>query len=463
MSTRAPAAAREPLPLPLRPAQRLLAAPHRLFFLAGVAQIALASLWWLWVLAARVAPGLPAPAAPVPDTVLHALLMTCGFAPFFMFGFMFTAGPRWLSVLPPPPGAWRTPALVAAAGAFALVPLQVAGIGGLRIAAAVYALAWLWLLLRFVLLIRKSTAPDKVHAKLVAAGLAVGASCVAAFAAFGTAAHPWISSAGVWGFLLPVFVTVCHRMIPFFTSGVVPFVTAFRPWWLLALMVGAPLLHATIAGVGRADWTWVVDLPAAGALLLVTLRWGFVQSMRNRLLAMLHLGFVWYGTGFLLAGVGSLLALTRRHRPGARAAARDDDRLRVVAAARDGHPRHVRTLRPHAGRGCAHVAPVPVAAGRGGAARRRRTRGERVVDARRRRVLGGVHGAVVREVRARLLAAARGRAAGLGGWRGWSRSVPSLPAASREAGTHGVVASSEAGFPLRGNDVAGSVTHFGSR
>ncbi len=309
MSTRAPAAAREPLPLPLRPAQRLLAAPHRLFFLAGVAQIALASLWWLWVLAARVAPGLPAPAAPVPDTVLHALLMTCGFAPFFMFGFMFTAGPRWLSVLPPPPGAWRAPALVAAAGAFALVPLQVAGIGGLRIAAAVYALAWLWLLLRFVLLIRKSTAPDKVHARLVAAGLAVGASCVAAFAAFGTAAHPWISSAGVWGFLLPVFVTVCHRMIPFFTSGVVPFVTAFRPWWLLALMVGAPLLHATIAGVGRADWTWVVDLPAAGALLLVTLRWGFVQSMRNRLLAMLHLGFVWYGTGFLLAGVGSLLAL----------------------------------------------------------------------------------------------------------------------------------------------------------
>ena len=46
----------------------------------------------------------------------------------------------------------------------------------------------------------------------------------------------------------------------------------------------AILVALLIAGVGRADWTWVVDLPAAGALLLVTLRWGFVQSMRNRLL-----------------------------------------------------------------------------------------------------------------------------------------------------------------------------------
>jgi uncharacterized protein involved in response to NO len=297
-------------PSPIRPVQRVLGVPFRFFFLAGVAQIALASLWWLWVLAARVLPALPPPASPVPDTVVHALLMTCGFAPFFMFGFMFTAGPRWLGVLPPAPGAWRPPALLAAASALLMVPLQASGIGGLRFAAAAFAVGWLWLLLRFVLLIRESTAPDKVHATLVAAGLAVGASCVAAFAAFGTAAHPWISSAGVWGFLLPVFVTVCHRMIPFFTSGVVPFVTAFRPWWLLALMVGAPLAHAAIAGAGLPEWTWFVDLPSACALMLVTLRWGFAQSMRNRLLAMLHLGFVWYGTGFLLAGVSSVLALT---------------------------------------------------------------------------------------------------------------------------------------------------------
>ncbi len=288
--------------------RRIAQAPHRLFFLVGVAQTALVSLWWLWVLAARISE-VPAPAAAVPDTVMHALAMTCGFAPFFMFGFMFTAGPRWLNVAAPGPRTWLPPALVAAAGALALVPLQVAGLEAGRIAAGVYAIGWLWLVAIFGGLIREGAAQEKGHALIVFAALCVGASCVAGFAAFGPAAHPWIAAAGVWGFLLPVFVAVCHRMIPFFTSSALPFVTAFRPWWLLVLMAGAPLAHALLAGIGYVAWTWLVDLPAGAALLYVTLRWGFVQSFANRLLAMLHVGFVWYGLGFLLAGASSLLQL----------------------------------------------------------------------------------------------------------------------------------------------------------
>ncbi len=287
----------------------LLTVPHRFFFLAGVAQIALVSVWWLWVLTARALPGLPLPASAMPDTVVHALVMTCGFAPFFMFGFMFTAGPRWLGVAPPPPRVWLPPGLVAAGGALAIVPLQVAGIPALQVAAAAYAGGWLWLLFRFVLLIRASENPDRIHAMLVAAGLTAGMSCVATFAVHGAAAYPLVASAGVWLFLVPVFVTVCHRMIPFFTSGVVPFVTAFRPWWLLALMIGAPVAHAALSAAGLPRWTWVVDLPAAAVMLAITVRWGFVQSMTNRLLAMLHVGFVWYGIGFLLAGTSALAQL----------------------------------------------------------------------------------------------------------------------------------------------------------
>jgi uncharacterized protein involved in response to NO len=62
-----------------------------------------------------------------------------------------------------------------------------------------------------------------------------------------------------------------------------------------------------LEGAGLAAWTWVVDLPAAALMLWLTVRWGLVQSLANRLLAMLHLGFVWYGIGFLLAGAHSLL------------------------------------------------------------------------------------------------------------------------------------------------------------
>jgi len=294
---------------PLAP-RLVFAVPHRFFFLVGVTQIVVISLWWAWALAARIAL-VAAPPAAVSDTAVHALLMTCGFAPFFMFGFLFTAGPRWLGVPPPQRAAWLPPGILAAIAALALVPSQLAGpwIGdaGVRIAAGVYALGWLWLLLRFALLIGESQEREKVHAKVVLAALSIGASAVAAFALSGAAAHPWVKELGVWGFLLPVFVTVCHRMVPFFTASVVPFVTAFRPWWLLSALTGAPIAHGILDAAGLAAWTWLLDFPAAALLFWLTLRWGLMQSLANRLLAMLHLGFLWYAIGFLLAGVHSLL------------------------------------------------------------------------------------------------------------------------------------------------------------
>jgi uncharacterized protein involved in response to NO len=296
-----------------RGARLLLSVPHRFFFLAGVIQIAVIALWWAWVLAARAWPIVPAPAAAVAQTSLHALLMLCGFAPFFMFGFLFTAGPRWLGVAPPPPSAWRPPGVLAALAALVLVPLEVAGMANgqfaLRLATGAYAAGWIWLAFLFGRLILASDAQDKVHAILVFGALCVGASVVAAFALVGPDAHTWVKGAGLWGFLLPVFVTVCHRMIPFFTASAVSFVHAFRPSWLLFAMIGAPVAHGLLEGMEQAAWTWIADLPAAGLMLWLTVRWGFVQSLANRLLAMLHIGFVWYGIGFLLAGAHSLLLL----------------------------------------------------------------------------------------------------------------------------------------------------------
>jgi len=118
--------------------------------------------------------------------------------------------------------------------------------------------------------------------------------------------HAIVRLLGVWMFLLPVFVVVCHRMIPFFTANVVPFVTSFRPWWLLAAMVAAPVAHGLVDAAGLSAWTFVVDLPVAILMIAVTVRWGIVQSLANRLLAMLHLGFVWFGTGFALYAISSL-------------------------------------------------------------------------------------------------------------------------------------------------------------
>ena len=120
-----------------------------------------------------------------------------------MFGFLFTAGPRWLGVAPPPPSAWRPPGARGRrsprwrsfrskwrAGERRVL---------LRLAAGAYAAAWLWLLaLVFYRLIRASDADDKLHAILVFGALCVGASVVAAFALFGPAAHRGSKAAGLW-------------------------------------------------------------------------------------------------------------------------------------------------------------------------------------------------------------------------------------------------------------------------
>lgn len=292
--------------------RRVAAVPHRFFFLAGVIQIALASIWWAWTIVGRAWPVVPALPAAVPDTALHALLMVCGFCPFFMFGFLFTAGPRWLGVAPPPPAAWLPAGLVALIAAAALPLTQLGAAALVRLAAGVYALAWLLLCTVFGRLLFASNAPDKVHASVVLCAMLVGATSVAAFAVLGSAAHGWVKVAGVWGFLAPVFVTVCHRMIPFFTASVVPFVAAFRPWWLLAMLVGAPVAHGALEALGLGGWTWLVDLPMAAVLLVLMWRWGLVQSLGNRLLAMLHLGFVWYGIAFALFAAHSLLVVYGR-------------------------------------------------------------------------------------------------------------------------------------------------------
>jgi uncharacterized protein involved in response to NO len=291
-----------------RPAALLGSVPHRLFFLAGVTALALDALWWAWTICAR-AGAVPAPPAAIAPTALHAFVMLDGFAPFFMFGFLFTAGPRWLGVEPPPPSAWRLPGIVAAVSALALVPLQALPPIATQLAAGAYALAWSVLLARFVVLIRRSPVPDKMHATLVALALGAGLAGVVAFALGGAAAYGFVKLAGMWLFLLPVFVVVCHRMIPFFTANVVPFVTAFRPGWLLAAMVGAPVAHGLVDAAGAPQWTFVVDAPAALLMLAVTLRWGFARTFVNRLLAMLHVGFLWFAIGFALAAVSPLMQL----------------------------------------------------------------------------------------------------------------------------------------------------------
>jgi len=289
------------------PAWRLVASvPHRLFFAAAMLVLLVSSVIWAWALVARagVAPTLPlGPAQPV----WHLLAMLFGFFAFYMFGFLFTAGPRWLDVAAPAPAHWRPAGIVALAGALAMLLAPTEGLA--RAGAAAYGFAWLALDLAFARLLLASRARDKVHATLVLAAMLAGASGPLAYAAVAVDAYPWLAYAGIWLYAIPVFVVVCHRMIPFFTASVLPAMAIFRPWWLLAVLLGGPLAHGAMELAGAHAWTWIVDLPLAVFALDLTRRWGLAQSMANRLLAMLHVGFAWYAIAFALYAVSSLVTL----------------------------------------------------------------------------------------------------------------------------------------------------------
>jgi uncharacterized protein involved in response to NO len=297
----------------------LLAAPHRLFFFLGMLGLAAASVWWLVQIAARTA-GHPMALA-LPPAWMHGWLMANGFLPFYMFGFLFTAVPKWLHAAPLSTRALLVPGVTAlVALAVALVGAQVSGTL-LAAGAVLLAIAWGALLTRFARLIRASRVDDRVHARLVLAAFCVGAAAHLVFAAGVVRLDQgWIHAAEmltIWFFLAPVFVTVAHRLIPFFTANVVPLLDAWRPLWLLwtflMIVVGHGVLPvidlltgSALIGLMRA----IFDLVGAALLLYVAWRWGVVQSLRNRLLAMLHLGFVWLGMAFALyawnAGVAML-------------------------------------------------------------------------------------------------------------------------------------------------------------
>lgn len=293
---------------------RLSTAPHRLGFFSAAVLLAASGLWWALALAARYA-GVDLPWA-VPALVAHGLVMSLSFMPLFIVGFLFTAGPKWLGLPDVPGSSLVRPVLALTGGWLLALPgfhlwAPLAGLG-----MAVAACGWAALMRRFVRLLRASPAPDKLHATAVAVAGGVGLLAMGAGAAAVALGDVALARAAaqlaLWGFLAPTFTIVSHRMLPFFTISALPFLDAWRPNWLLAAMGGA--LAATAVGATVQAWTGPlgtaahaallgVQAPAAALVLWLALRWGLLHSLRIRLLAMLHGGFVWLGLALALSAL----------------------------------------------------------------------------------------------------------------------------------------------------------------
>jgi uncharacterized protein involved in response to NO len=233
---------------------------------------------------------------------LHAILMPLGVFPLFILGFTFTAGPRWLAV-----NASDRYFLSTGVAYFSGIVLVVTGA---TLAPAIGSIgfgmmwcAWLSATWRWARLIGDSTITDKQHPIVLLGAMIGGVLALSAALAWSLGlSEAWMVARQLafFCFLLPVFLTVCHRMLPFFTGGVVKPYLAWRPFGLLwAWLTGCALV--AVAGV----FSWrLLEACAASAMALsffyTSWRWGLVASFQNRLLAMLHMSFAWLGIFFAL-------------------------------------------------------------------------------------------------------------------------------------------------------------------
>jgi uncharacterized protein involved in response to NO len=112
---------------------------------------------------------------------------------------------------------------------------------------------------------------------------------------------------GIWLFLLPTFVAVSHRMIPFFSSMVLPDYVLRRPYWALFVLLGGMGLHAVLDMSDALNLLWIADLPMAIVAFYLSWTWGFRRSFKVHLLAVLHVSFAWLGLAFSLYALQSIL------------------------------------------------------------------------------------------------------------------------------------------------------------
>lgn len=289
----------------------LTASPHRLLFFFGGLQSVLTILWWLLVQLARLEV-IPPLHPLLPPGAAHAWLMLYGLFPFFVFGFLFTALPNWVeggrisrraylaTALPMALGATLFyPALYYPPLAFAALPPYLAG--------------WAAGLIALFRVLGAGPSRDKRQPWLAWASLLPGLAGAALFTLWlALGDEVWLRASlalAVWGFLTPLFLAVCHRMVPWFTSRVVANYVIVRPYGPLWVAVAASLVHGALETLDLDAWTWIADLPMAAIAFWFISRWGIARAMPERLLAMLHIGFVWGGAAFALYGADSLLRL----------------------------------------------------------------------------------------------------------------------------------------------------------
>lgn len=299
-------------PMLLPDVRTLAAAPHRLLFFAGAGNVLLAMGWWtFWLVNARWQfADMPQP--DIPAGWMHAFIMQYQVLPSFIFGFLMTVFPRWMGL--PAYGKWHyLPVGFGLLAGQALTLMSLFGFGHLLFLGLVLTLSgWLAGCTYLILLLWRDK-ETTWHAISASTALLLGLTGIGLMFAylFTDDAH-WLFASikfGTFGLLLPVYFTVCHRMLPFFAGAALPGYNAFRPMRVLALFWLLAMLHLGLELTHAYAWLWLADLPLALMSSWLLWRWWPRGRKMPTLLQVLMLGFAWLPVAAMLYSVQSLWLL----------------------------------------------------------------------------------------------------------------------------------------------------------
>ncbi|MCC6916172.1 NnrS family protein [Nitrosomonas sp.] len=291
--------------------KHLSAAPHRSLFLAGAFQAVLTVLWWVVELAGRAGVTENGGISTITPVWAHGFLMVYTFFPFFVLGFLFTTFPNWMNGEKIRANQYMTVCLLLVSG----VVLFYAGLtaGKFLVSAGLLLMLTGWALAVTALFRVLFSAPagDKRHAWIAGTAFIAGWLGLCAYTLWVlTDSRDMLDfsrQAGIWFFMLPILLTVSHRMIPFFSSRVLENYVVVRPFWLLWLMVGCAVAHGVLQLADLQGYAWWPDLLLACCALYLSYTWQFFRSFRVRLLTVLHISFAWLGIAMLFFGLQGML------------------------------------------------------------------------------------------------------------------------------------------------------------
>jgi uncharacterized protein involved in response to NO len=293
------------LPFPENAARLMAAAPHRFLFLVGATNVLAAMGWWAaWLVAARWQ-AIEMPQPPLPAGWMHAVIMQYHVLPSFIFGFLLTVFPRWLG-LPALAPKHYLPVGVGLLGGQVLTLAGLAGSLPLLRAGALFTLAG-WSIGTFWLARLTVRAPMRDgppwHALSVMLALGFGLVGLVFYLLLTLRVDAQVAFVAIkFGglpMLLPIYFTVCHRMIPFFTNIVVRGYQLIRPMWVLGVAWAAVLLHVALELRHGYAWLWLADAPLALMFAGLLVAW-WPRGAMPPLLRVLYLGFAWLPVAFAM-------------------------------------------------------------------------------------------------------------------------------------------------------------------